>query len=104
MNSGKWSILELFGRFYAQEWRKHENQEKSGNNTRRRQALELTPSPFEEMRWNLTLGAPEKKLEVITGRRKVQMRWGRPALHLQEAAQKSYKGTASEGLLGYTKP
>ena len=104
MNSGKWSILELFGRFYAQEWRKQENQEKSGISTGRRQALELTPLPYEEMRWIFTLGAPEKNLKFYTGRRQAQMRQDRLALHLHEAAQNNYKGKASEVILDDMKP
>jgi hypothetical protein len=104
MNSGKWSILELFERFYAQKWRKQENQEKSGNNTRRRQALELTSSPFEEMRWNFTLGAPEKKLESYNGTASGANEVRPPGFTLTRPAQNYYKGTASEGLLGDTKP
>lgn len=79
--------MEHFGAFRTflcsrmKKTRKQENQEKSGINTGQRQALELTPSPYEVMRWIFTLGAPEKNLKITMEWRQVQKRRGRLALY-----------------------
>lgn len=96
MNFEKWSILELFGHFYAQEWREQEKSRKSGFNTWRRHALGLTPSPYDEMPLIFMLRRLGRICQINTWRRQVYLEQGRLPLTQHETAQNLYKGTALE--------